>query len=201
MPSKLPGVGTADVTTTVVDAVLVEVVKKTVVVVTLFIVVYVEVVEKVLILIDAVLVTVIFLIVVVLIVFVADVMVVSGVEADSTTITSGSRVLVDDEVGIGVLAGELVSLIRHCTVCIVVELIVAVKVSPAMIKLGRANQRNNSTNLMRDLIVSAHLPPQLDVPDQQIAFIAQVQVTKNLIDPPKIKELGQSKGERALCTS
>ncbi len=188
-------------TTTVVDAVLVEVVKKTVVVVTLFVVVYVEVVEKVLVLIDAVLVTVIFLVVVVVVVFVAGVMVVSGVEADSTTITSGSRVLVDDEVGIGVLAGELVSLVRHCTVCIVVELTVAVKVSPAMIKLGKANQRDNSTSIMRDLIVSAHLLPQLDIQDQQIAFIAQVQVMKDLRDPPKIKELGQSKGERALCMS
>ena len=117
-------------------------------------------------------------------------MVVSGVEADSTTITSGSRVFVDDEVGIGVLAGELVTLVRHCTVCIVVELTVAAKVSPAMIKLGKANQRKNSTRIMRDLIVSAHLLPQLDVHDPQIAFIAQVQVMKDLRDPPKIKELG-----------
>lgn len=49
-------------------------------------------------------------------------MVVSGVEAESTTIISGSRYIVDDEVGIGVLAGELVSLVRHCTICLVEEI-------------------------------------------------------------------------------
>ena len=59
MPSKPPGVGTADVTMVVVDAVLVFVVKKTVVVVALLVAVNVEVVENILVTIDAFLVIVV----------------------------------------------------------------------------------------------------------------------------------------------
>ena len=85
------------------------------------------------------------------IVVVAGVMVVSGVEAESTTIISGKRYIIDDEVGIGALAGELVSLVRHCTVCLVVELTVTVKVSPARMELAEANKRNTCSSIVREL--------------------------------------------------
>lgn len=56
-PTKPLGAGTVDVATTVVDVVLVVVVKKTLVVKTLLVDVYVEVVENVLVTVDAVVVT------------------------------------------------------------------------------------------------------------------------------------------------
>ena len=119
--------------TTVVYAVLVVVVKKTLVLVTLLVVVYVDVVEKVLVMVDGVVFTVSVAVVVVVVVVLTGVMVVSGVEAERTIITSVSN-FVDDVVGIGVLAEVLVSLVTHCTVCDVDELTVVVKVSPAMIE-------------------------------------------------------------------
>ncbi len=71
-------------------------------------------VENVLVMAVAVLVTVVCFVVVVVIVVVAGVTVVSGVEAEMIKIISVS-VFVDDEVGIGVLAGELVSLVQQST--------------------------------------------------------------------------------------
>ena len=149
MPSKSVGAGIVDVTTTVVDAVLVLVVMTTVVDVTLLVVVYVEVVENVLVTVDAVVVTVFFIVAVVVVVVVAGVTVLSGVEAERTTITS-TKVLVDDVVGIGVLAEVLVSFVTHCTVCDVDELTVAVKVRSAMIDSARVNRSNIGSSMMSD---------------------------------------------------
>lgn len=131
-------------------AVLVVVVKKRLVLVTLLVVVYVDVVENVLVMVDGVVVTVFIVVMVVVVVVLAGVMVVSGVEAERTIITSVST-FVDDVVGIGVLAKLLVSLVTHCSVCDVDELIVAVKVSPAMIESAKAKRRNSCNSIMREL--------------------------------------------------
>lgn len=136
--------------TTVAYAVLVVVVEKTVVLVTLLVVVYVDVVENVLVMVDGVVVTVLIVVMVVVVVVLAGVIVVSGVEAERTIITSVS-VCVDDVVGIGVLAEVLVSFVTHCTVCDVDEVTVAVKVSPAMIELAKAKRRKGCNSMMREL--------------------------------------------------